>query len=91
MAQDEDEQRPILPPRVLSAHADAPAPPLTRPAPPVPPVGQHPALERRCDAPGCDVMTPHFVATSDEQIIHWCEAHQAWAMERAKAKGWWRA
>lgn len=36
-------------------------------------------------------MTPHFVATSESRIIHWCEAHQVWAMAQAKVEGWWRA
>lgn len=88
-AQDEDD-RPILPPRLLAAHADDPTPPLARPQPPQPPVGQHPALERPCDAPGCAVMTACFVATPDSQIVHYCDTHTAWAMERAKVEGWWR-
>lgn len=54
-----------------------------QPESPVPPVGQHPALERRCDAPGCLAMTPRFVATPDSQIIHYCDAHVAWAMAQA--------
>jgi len=82
---------PILRGDVVAARlADATTPPQPQPAPPQPPVGAHPAREHRCDAPGCVAMTPFFVATSDVRVIHWCDAHEAWAMREAKVKGWWR-
>jgi len=30
------------------------------------------------------------VATTEARIIHWCDAHQDWAMREARVKGWWR-
>ena len=72
-----------------TAHAPTADIPLT-PTRPVSRVGAHPALERPCDAPDCQEMTAAFCATRDARIIHYCEAHERWAMEQAQIEGWWR-
>lgn len=56
------------------------------PVRPTSPLGQHPAFERPCDAPGCVQPTGQFVATPKGSIIHYCDGHEAWALSLARSQ-----
>lgn len=77
--------------RIHETHAAPTADIPLAPARPVPPVGQHPAFEQPCDALGCDALTACFCASRDHRIIHYCAAHEGWALAQTRLaqEGWY--